>query len=380
MANSLTNIYDKILAAGLSTLREAAVMPRLVTPDYESAAAQKGATVDIPVPVAQAASDVTASNTLVSAQDHSPGLVQLQLNRWRKSDFYLTDKEMAEVDRNRHFVPMQTSEAARALANDVDGNIHAEYKKVSGYEATNAIPFSTVATITNARKVLNQQLAPMSRRNVVIDPTAEAQALQLAAYRDISQAGDRAVPIEGEIGRKFGFDHFMSQNVVTHTAGTLASGVVASTKAAGASAIDLKVGSSAGGGTTLVYGDIFTIAGQTQTYVVRTSATVTFASALTAQSVSISPALAAAATANAKITRKATHVVNLAFHPGWCAFASRPLMSATNQTIQRMMTDPVSGISMRLEISRQNKRDVWEFDILYGAKNIRPEYATRIAG
>jgi hypothetical protein len=44
------------------------------------------------------------------------------------------------------------------------------------------------------------------------------------------------------------------------------------------------------------------------------------------------------------------------------------------------MTDPQTGITLRLEVSRQYKQVTWEFDILWGAKLVRPELATRIAG
>ena len=41
MANTLTNIMDKILARGLMVLREAAVMPRLVNIDYANEAKER---------------------------------------------------------------------------------------------------------------------------------------------------------------------------------------------------------------------------------------------------------------------------------------------------------------------------------------------------
>lgn len=379
MANSLTNILDKILAQGLSTLREAAVMPRLTRTMTGQEAAQKGSTIDIPVPKSQTVADVSAGNTLVSAADKTPGLVQLAMANWKKTDFYLTDKEMVEIDRNRHFIPMQTAEAARAMGNNLDTTIHNEYLGIYGYVGTaGTVPFSTVATATNARKVLNNQLAPMEMRNIVMDPDAEGQALQLAAYSDVEKTQDRAVKIEGEIGRKFGFDHFMSQNVVTHTKGTATSIAVGSTTAAGASSIDIK--SSAGSLGTLVTGDIFTIAGDTQTYVV-TKATTTLTSAGVA--ITIDPALKAIASASKVITLKASHVVNLAFHPNAFVWATRPLEEATsgiNPNPTRVMTDPVSGVTMRLEVIRQNKRAVYEFDFLHGAQLVRPELAARIAG
>jgi hypothetical protein len=62
----------------------------------------------------------------------------------------------------------------------------------------------------------------------------------------------------------------------------------------------------------------------------------------------------------------------------------RPLQGATqgdgygNQIVA--MTDPQTGLSMRLEVSRQHKQVVYSLDALWGVKLIRPELAVRIAG
>lgn len=382
--NSLTNVLDKILAQGLSTLREAAIMARLTNADYNGAAATKGQTIDIPMPKAQSVSDVTAAPTHSSAAGVTPGLVQISLSNWKMTDFFLTDKEMVEIDRNRHFVPMQTSEAARAMANNIDTAIMNNYTGVYGYVGTaGTTPFSSVATAANTRKVLNEQLAPMMDRNMVLDPDAEAQALQLSAFSDLEKTGDRAVKIEGELGRKFGFDYFMSQNIVTHTAGTAAAtgGLVISTIAADSSTIWLKASSGAGAlGGTIKVGDIFTIAGDSQTYTSKSSVTLTSAGSL---AVNISPGLATAASTGAAVDVKATHVVNLGFQRNAFAWATRPLMEATgdlNSNPTRSMTDPVSGVTLRVEVVRQFKQNAWQFDFLYGTKLVRPELATRVAG
>ena len=44
------------------------------------------------------------------------------------------------------------------------------------------------------------------------------------------------------------------------------------------------------------------------------------------------------------------------------------------------ITDPESGLSLRLEVSRQYKQTVWEFDILWGVSLIRPEYVVKLQG
>jgi hypothetical protein len=130
--------------------------------------------------------------------------------------------------------------------------------------------------------------------------------------------------------------------------------------------------------TNLVRGDILTFAGDLQTYVVLADVTL----AVGNTTVSISPALRVAKVGAEAVTLKATHVVNLVFHRDAFAFANRPvadqLFTGGNEISQ--MTDPQTGISMALEVSRQYHQVWWEFSLLYGTKLVRPELAMRLAG
>ena len=381
MANTLTNILDKILARGLMTLREQAIMPRVVNGDYSSEAAQKGTTIDVPVPTAIAASNVTPGNTPPAPQDSSPGQVQIQLNNWKKAEFYLTDKELVEIDRNRHFMPMQVSEAIKALANAINESVHAEYPGIYGFVGTaGSTPFASDATAAiDARKVLHQQLCPRTDRRMVLDFDAEANALALSTFADAHRTADGgAVKIEGEVGRKYGFDIFTDDAVTTHTAGSAAG---ATTDATGY-AEGLKTVTLASAGTgDIVVGDVITFAGDSQTYTVTSGD----ADVSDGGSISFEPGLKVAIPTSATaITVKGDHIVNLAFHRDAFALAMRPLLENTqdlqlgNQIVAA--TDPKTGLSLRLEVSRQYKQVVWEFDVLWGVKLVRPELATRIAG
>ena len=72
MPNSLAEVTPKLLAQGLLALRENSIMPRLVNGDYDSMAAQKGATIDVPVPSAIAAQAVSPGNTPPATADVAP--------------------------------------------------------------------------------------------------------------------------------------------------------------------------------------------------------------------------------------------------------------------------------------------------------------------
>jgi hypothetical protein len=403
MANTLTNIMPKILARALMSLRTRCIMPRMVNSDYGMEAAKKGTTIDVPVPVAVGTTDVSPSNVLVAPTDLTPEVVQISLDQWKQNNpIGLTDKELCDIDASDIFLPMQLEEAIKALASDVNQHILGKYKGTSrgiyGFisNPTNGVgtildPFgagttdtSGVSAATNAKKVLNQQLCPRSDRRGILNFDSEAKALDLSAFSDAEKIMSAVVKMEGEIGRKFGIDWGADDDVLDHTCGTAyeaspADVTVKASEAVGSTAIGLV---DAGSGT-VVPGDIITIAGDSQTYCVVGSAAYTLDPS-TAVEVSILPTLKVACSGSEVVSVKNSHAVNLVFHRDAFAFATRPLLDVSQQyslgSQMLSMQDPITGLILRLEVSRQHKQTVWEFDILWGADLVRPELAMRIAG
>ena len=375
MVNTLLDIQNKILARAMPVLRKRTSLPRLVNSDFAMDATKKGASVNIELPARMTATDVTPSSTPLVGTDYVATTVALPLDKWKMTDFRMTDKDAAEVELNPTFLPPRAEAAIIALAEQVNQDIFATcYPSIYGYVGTAATtPFATtVSPAPEAFKTLNQQLAPKSERRGILDFTAEASALALAAFRDASQAGKNSVILEGEMGRFFGTDWYSDNQVPTHTAGTNSG---STTNAAGyALGIKTVTLASAGTGTHLV-GDVITFAGQTQTYVITSGD----ADVSNGGTISFEPGLQTAIAASATaITTKATHVVNMMIQRDAIAFATRPLEDSTGEFAS--MQDPVTGLVMRLETVRQHKQTSWQFDILYGSKLVRPEYACRIAG
>ncbi|TVM19952.1 hypothetical protein DPQ33_01630 [Oceanidesulfovibrio indonesiensis] len=384
MPNDLSAVTPKLLAQGLLALRETCVMPRLVNSDYGDTAASRGAVIDVPVPSAITSTPVNPANTAPDPTGLTPSSVPIAMDQWREAPFTLTDKDLMNVFDG--VIPMQASEAIKALANYVDAYLLGLYTGIPYLVGTpGTAPFgASVAEATAARKVLNNNLAPLQDRRMVIDSDAEANALGLRAFQDASFSGDASAINEGQINRKLGFDWFLDQNVPTHVAGT-AGGTEASpttiasatVEPAGETSLAVTVG--ADNDLNLKQGDIITIAGDANSYAVAQDVSIP---AGDTGMVQIAGGLKQATAGDEAITVKGDHVVNLAFHRDAIAFANRPLADNTEGlgNLVQTATDAVSGLSLRLEISREYKRTRYSFDILFGAALVRPELACRVAG
>lgn len=378
MVNTLTNVIDKLLARGLLALREQAITPQLVNREYETTPGTQGSTIDVPVPSAVAVQDVTPAATPPATADQTPGTVPIQLSRWKEAPFHLSDKDMSEISASADYLPMVASEAIRAIANEVDSYVLSLASKFYGIQGTaGTTPFASAITdAAQVRKVLNKQLAPMDSRWLVMDPDAEANALELRAFHDASFGVGAQAILDGQITRRLGFSWAMDQNVQTHTAGTGTNFLVNN---GGGYAVGTKTLAVDTGTGTLLVGDLITFASHTQTYVVT--------SALSGGSVSIEPGLVTAVADNEAITGPGdtggigTHVMNAAFHRDAIALVSKPLVASSHPaSIIRSAVDPVSGLALRLEVSREHKRDRYSYDVLYGAEVIRRELGARLLG
>lgn len=384
MANTLTAVIPKLLAQGLMALREMAIMPRLVNRRYEILAGQKGSTIDVPIPSVLAVRNVAPAEIPPEPADSTPTTVPIALDQWKEVAFHLTDKERLEVMEDE-VLPMQASEAIRALANNVDQYLLALYTYFYGFHGTSGVtPFGTpgVKDATGIRKVLNKQLAPPDNRFVVLDPDAEGAALALREFADANFSGSVSAILEGNLNRKLGFQWFMDQNIPQHVAGTLSdgSGKTAKVDNTGGYAVGTKtiaIDNTTLTGTVKV-GDIFRFAGHDQTYVATAAKT---AAANAIADLAFEPGLQAAVDEDEVLTFEGNHTVNLAFHRDAIALASRPLSAETDGSIAiRSAVDPVSGLALRVELTRQHRQWQYAYDILYGASVVRRELGTRLAG
>ena len=348
-------------------------MARLVNSGYDSTPGGRGSTVTIPIPSAVTAVDVAPASVPVAAPDSAPTSATIVVDKWKEAAFTMTDKERVEVSEQAGFLPMQASEAVKAVSNAVENDIITEFRKNcftrTGTAGTTPFSNNTKAWTQHARKALVENLSEMDPATVhlVLGTDAMANALELQNFQRQDYGGGAEALARGQMSDKLGASWFENQLVpdVDGPTGYL----VDATPAIGDTSVNIDTGTA-----QIDAGMIFTFAGDTLIHVAQNS--VKGANKI----LQFLPALTAAPANNAALTFT-DHVFNMAFHRDGLGFVSRPLASSGEGDPGRYtsMVDPLTGLSLRLEVSREFKQTRYSYDILYGVAGVRTQLLGRDA-
>jgi hypothetical protein len=378
----------RIVARGLLRFREQAILPRLVNSSLSAEAARRGESIRVPVSQPVTAADVTPGVAAMQAPTTSMQSVNVPLDNWKSAGFFLTDAEMMQIEAESSFIPLQMAEAITALANAVNDSILTEVERTATVIGRpGEVPFQNTdspseiwhganAAIT-ARKLLNLAAAPKAGRFAVIDYEMEANALGLPQFHDAQRAGSTSVPMEGEIGRKFGIDWFSSDLLPRNRARIARAGFVATVEAQ-ADGGELQVAHD-----KLRIGDVIIVGSGRAASEHQLTASRAANSGAHA-TITVTPAFPRAIETSAQVTVMRPYRVGVAMHRDAVALAMRPLsvagLEAGAGSQMMSVSDPETGLSLRLEVTRQYKQTMWEFDILWGVKLVRPALVVAIHG
>lgn len=379
MANDLTDLMKtEIMPLALPVLREACVMPALVSTNFSKQAAEQNDKIRIPKAQNLGAAGDFDPSSGSSSTDLGDEKVDITLSQWKYKQFQMSDKEMMESV-TAGILPSAVDSSVRALANAIDADLLALYKDIPYYHGTAGTTPDAKEDVTGVRKVLQKNLAPNEMRRLLLDVEAEDKLLQV--FSDAEKVGSTEALRNACLGRLFGFETYSDQLIQEHTAGTFAAGspVVNGAVSAGATSMAIDGGSAS---ETIKAGDAFTVAGVDGQFVFTADAT---ASTGAIASASFYPAAPTGGFAdNAVITILDDHTPSLAFHRDAFALAVRPLGDGgqSESSSIAIEVDPLSGLPLRMETWRSpgNATRYWRFDILYGVKTLQPELAARLLG
>jgi hypothetical protein len=317
-----------------------------------------------------------------TSQDIVAANVSITLDTWRKVQFELTDQEMAFTGQriiNEHIQP-----AAYALANELDTTLLALAKEVPWQvdQTGTAVP----QDVLKARRIMRANGVPIDQGMIYcgISPTTEEEFLNSTIFHSASVTGgvtNQSTLIGGSLGVRFGTEFFPAPNALSFTGGTICNG---GDKSGDISAAALKGATSVSihaltDGETVVAGDIFAIAGQSQQYAVTTASATVAANTVT---VSITPPLDVALSGGEVVTfiTGTTGNQNLLFHQRAFALVVAPLPSNLPGIATAVATDRNSGLSLRSRMFTEGTagKVYVALDILYGVKVLDGNLACRM--
>lgn len=378
MPNTLTNLIPAAYKALDIISRELVGLISAVNLDAAAEVIAKDQTIYSPVvPTSNTVGNITPAMTVTAASDQTIGTKSLVVDNYKTIGFNWTAEEVFSLDsgpRHERIMVDQLAQCFRSHANAIESFVWGlGYAGASRAIGTTAGTAPILADFAGAKKILDDNGAPMSDRSVVLDTTAGVALRGISNLYKVNEAGDSALLRNGVLGNLYGFGIRESAAVIPVTAGT---GASYTTTAAGFAVGTTSLPLITGTGTVLA-GDIVTFAGDTNKYVVTTGV------AAPGTIVIAQPGLKVAMSAATKaMTIFASSTRNLALSRNAITLATRlpKFQSGDLATDRQVVTDPVSGISFELSMWPGQRMVKYEVSIAYGGTVIKPEHLAVIIG
>ena len=376
MANTLTAIAPTLYSAAKEVAAEPFGIVSAINANFDDKGVAKGDSVNVPVAPTRSASDFTPSNTTSTGTDATATSVDVQITKSRKVSWNLTGEQIRSLENasvNQDWVRQLVAQGMRALRNECEADAWAAARVGASraYGTAGTTPFaSDLSALTNARKILQDNGAPLADLQFVGDTAAGLNLRNLGVIQNAYQAGSDAERRSGVLGRQFGFAINESAAVSIVTKGTGTS--YQTNLVAGYSIGDTSIALDTGSGTALA-GDVVTFTGDTNKYVINT--------ALSGGSMAIgAPGLRKALADNVAMTIGNDFTANLAFERSAIVGIMRPPLIPTNPTIRQMAVSDDKGMTyLMLEIDQYGQRS-WELHLAWGFKVVNGEFVAIVLG
>ena len=209
MANTFLTI-DMIAKEALMILRKNAVMAGLVHRDYSKEfVAGVGDTITIRKPATFVVKDFVES-TGITVQDATEATKTVKMDKFYDVSFAVTSKDLTMNISD--FSEQLLVPAMMAFRDKIDAEI-IKIAEGATHKVTHAQGKIAPEDIISVRKFLNDGATPLSMRSLVVGTQAEADLLSSELFVSADKVGDTEGLKEASLGRKFGFDTYVDQNV-----------------------------------------------------------------------------------------------------------------------------------------------------------------------
>lgn len=193
------------------------VLGNMVHRDFENVIAQYGDTVNTRRP-SKFTMSRKADTDSVTVQDALATNVAVKLDQHLHTSFLIKDGQEAKGFKNliQEFLSPAVLSLAQGIDEIVGGQVYQFLPNSVGAIGTSF----TSSTLVDARDKMNSLLVPSQGRNIVLTSSQEAALLKDNLFTAAQNVGDQGGALrEGALGRKFGFDIYMDQNIPSIAAG-----------------------------------------------------------------------------------------------------------------------------------------------------------------
>lgn len=401
MANTLLTI-SMITREALRVLENNLKLTGRLSRKYDSKYGIEGAKIGTTLNIRKPPRYVGTTGQALAVEDSTESQVALTLTTQFHVDiqFSSVDLALSIDDFSKRFL----RPAIAAIANKIDFDSAALYRKVYNNVGTPATVPTQLVTYLQAGQKLDEEACPMDgQRTIVMTPAMQVQIVNALTGLFQSATAIAKQYMTGHMGTAIGAEWVMDQNIRTHTIGALGgTPVVSGANQTGSSLVTS--GWTAAVATRVLEGDVFTMTsvnavnpqnrqdvGDTRDFVATADAASAADGTMT---IPISPAITPGSTAQFRTvtqspadsaaltfgTASTSTPQGLYFHPDFAtmAMADLPLPDGVDKAAR--VSDDQLGVSMRMVRAYDINTDNWpcRIDVLYGHQALYPELCTRI--
>lgn len=350
-----------------------------VTRDSSAEAVAIGQKIEFPIVPTASLRDVEPSSNIPSVSGDTISKRTLEITKAQAADvIWVGNEQVALGGMYGRILEDQITERMRQLANAVEEDL-VSVAVAEGLNAGNSIgtsgttPFgSNLTELTAALKKMQDNGAPTSDLQAVLNTAASMSLRNLGQLQKINEVGTQSLLRQGEIGNLMRFAIRESSGFKSHTKGTGSGYLVNGAAKQGDTEIAMDTGEG-----TFVKGDLVTFGSDTTKYVVAENV------ATGGTKLKLVTPLQADVADNTAIAIGDNYLASVAFPRSaiWLATRTIPVPQGGDAGIaSRTISDPVSGLSFGVTLYPGYKQNQLEISLAWGVGVIKPKFVVPILG
>lgn len=382
--NTITALVPDIYEALDQVSRELTGMIPSVTMNASAETAGINQNIRVDVEPAGNVADITPSMTIPDPTGQTSGSTDIKITKSRAANFGFVGDDQMKLDTGPGYMGVRAqkiAQAIRSVVNEVEtdlAGLHVSMSRAAGTAGT--APFGTANDYTAAslaRKILKDNGGDTDPQ-LVIDTTAGSNMIGLQSA--VNAAGTDSLLRQGVLLDIAGMPLRESAQINSFSSGTATLATVTGVNAVGSTSLGVTTAATTGS-IVFTAGEVITIAGDSNQYVVATAVTV--GAGTTGTVVLAAPGLRVATSGSDAISVVADSTRNMAFSRSALVLAARaPARPTEGDTASDVITitDPRSGISLEFAMYKGYRKVRYEVGLAWGVKNIKPEHTALLLG